>query len=79
MHSQARAENLRQNEKWALITFVATMPIVYGMFWYVGILDDALESYSKRDRDAAREAARARVEAQWGTNKPSSPPPQPGV
>ena len=80
MHSEARTESLRQTEKWALITFVASMPVIYGLFWYVGIWDDALESFTKKDREAARAAARAKVEARWGAEavakaSPLPPPP----
>ena len=73
-NSQARTDSLWQNEKWALITFVATAPIFYGMFWYVGILDryNPMDEFSKEERrggqleEDIRAEARANVEAQWG-------------
>ena len=71
-YSEARTENLRQTEKWAFITFVATAPLAYGLFWYVGILDDVTKSFS-RERAASegdddpRAIARARVDALMGT------------
>jgi hypothetical protein len=73
-NSQARTESLWQNEKWAVITFVATAPIFYGMFWYVGILDryNPMDELSKEEsrgdqlKEEIRAEARANVEAQWG-------------
>ena len=73
-NSQARTESLWQNEKWAVITFVATAPIFYGMFWYVGILDESPvgKFFSKEERkggqleEEIRAQARANVEAQFG-------------
>lgn len=74
MHSQARTDSLNQTEKWAFITFVATAPIFYGMFWYVGILDESPvgKFFSKEERkggqleEEIRAQARANVEAQFG-------------
>ena len=74
MHSQARTDSLNQTEKWTFITFVATAPIFYGLFWYVGILDDSPvgKYFSKEERrdgqleEEIRAQARANVEAQFG-------------
>ena len=73
-NSQARSDSLWQNEKWAFITFFATAPIFYAMFWYVGIVDryNPMESLSKKEgkpdqwEEEVRAEARANVEAQWG-------------
>ena len=80
-NSQARTDSLWQNEKWALITFVATAPIFYGMFWYVGILDryNPMDEFSKEERrgdqleEEIRAEARANVEAQWGAGAKPEP------
>lgn len=62
--SEERTQSLRETEKWAVITFVVTAPIAYGIFWYVGVFDDPTQSFSRSRKTAAdRDEARARVDA----------------
>ena len=43
MKSEARSDSLREGERMALLGFVVTAPFIYGAFWYLGMLDDALD------------------------------------
>lgn len=63
--SEERTQSMRQTEKWAVITFVVTAPVAYGIFWYFGVLDDPSLSFSRSRMQpgAERDEARARVEA----------------
>ena len=60
-YSKEREDAIKQTEKWALITFVVTAPIAYGVFWYAGVFEDGGKGTTRR-RPEDHEMARSRVE-----------------
>ena len=50
MNSEERTQQLNETERFTFMAFIVTAPLIYGIFWYVGILD-ARVSEQRRAND----------------------------
>ena len=60
-HSEQRTEQLRRFEKVGVGVFIATAPVVYGLFWYFGLLDSVSKDKKPPTQLSPRDEAQRRL------------------